>query len=85
MSTLRYKNYSIIAAAKRDQETGNFKPLVHISWHSVDGKRQNHSFALPERCATFEQASALAVKAAKAWADATRGVAHPGQRPTFQP
>jgi hypothetical protein len=70
MNCLRYNDYNIIAAGKRDEITGGkYKPTIHIAWRSHDGKRQSHSFSLPELCATFEQASDLALKAAKAWAD----------------
>ena len=68
-STLLYKDHAIIAAAKRDEKPGKYKPVVHISWHALNGKRESHSFALPEGCDTFEKASTLALKAAKNWAD----------------
>jgi hypothetical protein len=64
-----YKGYAIIAAAKRDETSGKYKPIIHIAWHATDGRRDTHSFDLPARCFTFEEASALAVQAAKAWAD----------------
>jgi hypothetical protein len=68
-STLVYKYYSIIAAGKRDKTTGKYKPVVTISWRALDGRRECRSFSLPEHCDTFEKASALALKAAKDWAD----------------
>ena len=68
MNTLRYKDYAIIAAAKRDLTTGKYKPLVHIAWQTLAGRRKL-SFSLPERCATFQEASALALGAAKKWTD----------------
>jgi hypothetical protein len=68
MNTLSYKDYAIIAAAKRDETTGTYKPLVHIAWQTLGGRRKL-SFSLPERCATFQEASALALGAAKNWTD----------------
>jgi hypothetical protein len=66
MNTFRYKDYAIIAAAKRDEITGKYKPLIHIAWQALGGRRK-FSFSLPERCATFQEASALALDAAKKW------------------
>jgi hypothetical protein len=67
--TLLYKDHAIIAGAKRDELTGKYKPLVHIGWRGSDGKRGGHSFALAQRCSTFEESSALACEAAKSWVD----------------
>jgi hypothetical protein len=68
-ASLTYKDHAIIAAAKRETKTGRYKPVVHISWHGIHGRRECHSFALPERHHTFDEASALALKAAKTWVD----------------
>jgi hypothetical protein len=69
MSTSLYKDYNIIAAAKRDSATGNYRPIAHIVWRRSDGGRDAHSIRLPNECATFEEASSLAEKAARIWAD----------------
>ena len=68
-TSLVYKDHAIIAAGKRDEKTGKYKPVIHIMWHALDGRRESHSFSLPELCDTFEKASALALTAAKAWTD----------------
>jgi hypothetical protein len=69
MGTLLYKDHAIIAAGKRDSITGKYKPTVHIAWQTPDGRRETHSFSLPNRCATFDEASSAAVEAAKTWVD----------------
>jgi hypothetical protein len=69
MSTSIYRNYSIIAASKRDPITGNYAPIAHIMWKKSDGHRDKHSFRLPNQYATFEEASSLAERTAKIWAD----------------
>ena len=71
-TTLAYKDHAIIAAGKRDERSGRYKPVVHITWHALDGRRECHAFSLPDCCETFEEASALALAAAKAWADRPR-------------
>jgi hypothetical protein len=68
-TTFAYKGHGIIAAAKRDDRTGEYKPTVHITWHTINGGRECHAFSLSETCETFEKAGALAQTAAKAWAD----------------
>jgi hypothetical protein len=69
MSTSQYKDYTIIAAAKRDPITGEYQPFAHITWKRSDGSRDTYSMRLPTRCATFEEASSLAERTAKTWAD----------------
>jgi len=69
MATSIYKDFRIIAAAKRDPDTGKYRPTIHIAWNTRDGRRDSHAFNLANRCATFEEASSLAVEAAKAWID----------------
>jgi hypothetical protein len=69
MSTLVYKDHTIIAGAKRDKITGKYKPIVHIAWQGPNGQRGVHSFTLPQRCSTFEQGSVFAYEAAKIWVD----------------
>ncbi len=68
-TTIVYKDHAIIAAGKRDERTGKYKPLIHLSWVALDGTRECHAFSLLEACETFEEASGLALAAAKAWAD----------------
>jgi hypothetical protein len=69
MGTLFYKDYAITPGALRDESTGKYAPTVHIAWRGADGKRDKHSFTLAERCATFNDANAVAFEQAKAWAD----------------
>ena len=69
MSTQLYKDYNIIAAAKRDSATGNYRPIAHIVWRRSDGGRDAHSIRLPNECATFEEASSVAERTAKKCAD----------------
>ena len=69
MGTSVYKDYNIIAAAKRDPITGKYEPIAHIMQKRSDGRRDTYSFRLSNRCATFEEASALAEMTAKIWAD----------------
>jgi hypothetical protein len=67
--TTVYKDYAIIAAGRRDEKTRKYKPLVHITRHASDGRREVHSFSLPEYCDSFDKASTRALEAAKAWID----------------
>ena len=39
-TTFAYKDHGIIAAAKRDDRTGEYKPIVHITWHTINGGRE---------------------------------------------
>jgi hypothetical protein len=68
-TTIVYKDHVIIAAGKRDERTGKYKSLIHLSWTALDGTRECHAFSLPEACEIFEDASALALAAAKTWTD----------------
>jgi hypothetical protein len=68
MTSLAYKGHTIIAGAKRDQ-LQNYKPIIHITWVAPDGNRDVHSFALPNSCSTFDEASNFALQAAKLWVD----------------
>jgi hypothetical protein len=74
-SDLFYKNHTIIAAGKRDQRSGEYRPVVEITWVALDGKRKTHSIALYQTCDTPEEASARAINSAKGWID--RHVAKP--------
>ena len=69
MGTLFYKDYALIPGAVRDETTGKYAPTVHIAWRRTDGKRDSRSFTLVDRCATFNDASAVALEHAKEWAD----------------
>jgi hypothetical protein len=68
-NTLVYKDHAIIAAGKRDEVTGKYRPVIDVSWHDRDRRRKTDSFSLPDACETFEEARARAVTAAKAWVD----------------
>jgi hypothetical protein len=46
-TTLPYKEHAVIAAGKRDEISGEYKPVVHITWLALDGRRECHAFSLP--------------------------------------
>jgi hypothetical protein len=71
-NTFVYKDHAIIAAGKRDDVSGKYTPVVHVSWQTRDRRRQSHSFSLPDTCETFDEASARALTAAKTWVDRRR-------------
>jgi membrane-bound lytic murein transglycosylase len=78
MSSLLYKGHSITTEATRDEITGKYKPVVHVTWKTTDGRHTEHSFTLPSRCSTFNEANTRAFAEAKAWAD--RRLIHWGRK-----
>ena len=77
MNTFCYKDYTITPGAVRDESTGKYAPKVHIAWRGADGNDDWYSFTLKERCATFNDAIAVALEQAKTWAD--RWLLHVGR------
>jgi hypothetical protein len=69
MDKLFYRDYTITPGAIRDERTGKHLPTIHMAWHEANGKQGSRSFTLEERCPTFNDAIAVAVEQAKAWAE----------------
>ena len=69
MKKLSYKDYTITPAAIHEESIGKYMPAVQIQWRGSDGNDDSYSFTLRERCSTFNEAIAIAVEQAKAWAD----------------
>jgi hypothetical protein len=71
-----YKGYVIIASASRDGATGEWRPIASVSWQRPGQRSRGiHLFSdLPERYATFEEATSFAMATARNWIDRRRGV-----------
>jgi hypothetical protein len=64
-----YKRHTIVAGASRSQTAENFIPVAYIAWEVTAGDRGSHAMMSRDRFPTFEEASAFALEAAKAWVD----------------
>jgi hypothetical protein len=75
MSYEIYKDYVIIASASQDEATGEWRPVASVSWQSPAQKRRGiHLFSdLPDRYATFDEATSFAMATAKNWIDRHQG------------
>jgi len=69
MSSLLYKGHSIIYGAALDEFTGKYIPTGQIVWHTVKRKHGAHSFTLSNLFCTANEAKAVALEQAIAWAD----------------
>jgi hypothetical protein len=65
---LTYRGHTLVAGAARSQISDDYIPVVYISWN-IAGSGGTHSLICHERFPTFEEASAFAYTAAKAWVD----------------
>lgn len=73
MSSLLYKGHSIIYSAAFDEFTGKYAPTGQIVWHTVKSKHGTHSFTLSKLFSTANEATAVALEQAIAWADERLG------------
>jgi hypothetical protein len=63
------QRHTIVAGASYDQTSADYIPVAYIGWELPADERGSHALLAPERFATFEEASAFALEAAKAWVD----------------
>jgi hypothetical protein len=62
-----YKRHMIVAGGSKSTTADNYIPVAYIGWDIPAGERNSYALVASERFATFEEASAFALEAAKAW------------------
>lgn len=66
---LLYKRYTIVAGGSLSTSSANYIPVAYIGWDITSTERGSYALITDERYRTFEEASAAAFAAAKAWVD----------------
>jgi hypothetical protein len=69
VSSLLYRDHTIRYGATLDQNTKRYNATVEISWQTIYGQPDRHSFVVAKPCSTMYEAKELAVQEAIAWAD----------------
>lgn len=67
---INYKRHIIVAGASRSSQTADtYIPVAYIAWEITGTERRSHAMVPTERFPSFEEATAFALQAAKAWVD----------------